>query len=1375
MQDFKSYGGRQTLGPFRSDWTAVVGPNGAGKSNVMDAVCFVLGLPSRSIRADKLRDLVFRVEGRAADEQARSASVKLVYVMGEGEVPGLDAGYELEFERCVTAAGASVFRVGGTEVSAEDYARSLLEIRVDTRSRNFLVFQGDVSSLAEKDPRSMLQHFEVFSGAAELKARFEALVGEVEEARRDFNTRQGARRQLQADRTACKRQKEEADRFNEVQATLAARRVQQRLMHLFYLDAEIVQQEAAHGLSCRGLEDAERREDEVGRQWAALSKTAAAAQQRRAKLAAQVQAKAKEVRERDERAQRATVECANLKRAMQDGAGAQKPAADAVARAEAEVESLEAEIAEVDRKLGLLGDGAAAGAGAGAGAKKGATPSKAMADKDRGDYNALKAKERQQSADQREKLERLQRERDGDEAERDKHVGNLDAARQRIATLEAQSEVQASRKAELEAARKEAEASLQARQAELEKYRKDLADAVSRQEGIGRDLEKVQGELAAFSALKHKSDHEKRVEAAVEDMKRLFSGVRGRVADLVEPVAKKYGLAVSIALGKHADAVVVNTEAAAIECVRWLRENKIRPMTFLPLDTIRPKAVGDEVAAAVNGPRKVYRLARDVLSFDPEMERAVNYVCGDTVVCEKLEEATELRFKRGVVCKIVTTDGCIVSKNSNMSGGMGDRDDVGRASRWDEKAMKAAEAQRNTLLSEEELLRRRLAKHRGPSDQQSLYSLIESADYEAKTLASRLTQVKKGVEQQGTMLGAAEAELKALRAEVSKSQAALSATEARLGSRRAELSELQAALDKVTDEIFRDFTARLGISSIREYESQVVERLAAEQRQRQALSETGSKLRSKVDFERKKLADCKRAQERILKEASEAGKRLLALEKDAKEAQETVAEARSAVEGLREQLDKASSEESSAAQKREELTSMRAAALHEKAARAKEVSGYELALEKLRGDRHKRLAEAQMDNIALPLKGAPGAGEGAGSRAGASGKAKREPAAGGGRKRSKGRRDAEEDEEEDDEDGDAAMDGGSGAGAGSHVAGAVFSGSSATGSSNSGGTSENAQDQRRSDRVDYDKLEGRFQNLSTPEQRARLDLVVAEEIHGLSVELSKINPNAKAAERFAEAESKLAAGEHDFFVAKERRDRCEKEFAGVKGEREGRLRRAFDHVRKNIDGVYKELTKSAGHPKGGQASLDLLGDEALFEPDQGGIRYTAIPPAKSFREMAQLSGGEKTVAALALLFAMHSYTPSPFIIMDEIDAALDNVNVFKVASFLLQRSKAAPPLQFIVISLKDQLFSSAAGIIGIYKDSSIGGSGSISLDMSGYTPVQNEGVDAGAAPRARAKRGEREDVDGEEEGGEGEEEDEESEAEEPPPPPKGRSGARKSR
>jgi structural maintenance of chromosome 1 len=79
-----------------------------------------------------------------------------------------------------------------------------------------------------------------------------------------------------------------------------------------------------------------------------------------------------------------------------------------------------------------------------------------------------------------------------------------------------------------------------------------------------------------------------------------------------------------------------------------------------------------------------------------------------------------------------------------------------------------------------------------------------------------------------------------------------------------------------------------------------------------------------------------------------------------------------------------------------------------------------------------------------------------------------------------------------------------------------------------------------------------------------------------------------------------------------------------------------------------------------ESAQAFLGPINMEEPYLDGISYNCIAPGKRFRPMDNLSGGEKTVAALALLFAIHSSNPSPFFVLDEVDAALDNTNIGKV-------------------------------------------------------------------------------------------------------------------
>ena len=151
-------------------------------------------------------------------------------------------------------------------------------------------------------------------------------------------------------------------------------------------------------------------------------------------------------------------------------------------------------------------------------------------------------------------------------------------------------------------------------------------------------------------------------------------------------------------------------------------------------------------------------------------------------------------------------------------------------------------------------------------------------------------------------------------------------------------------------------------------------------------------------------------------------------------------------------------------------------------------------------------------------------------------------------------------------------------------------------------------------------------------------------------------------------------------------------FNEIKRKRRENCMEAFEHLSKTIDPIYKELTRSNKHPLGGTAYLSLENTE---EPYLGGLKYSAMPPFKRFHDLEQLSGGEKTIAALALLFAIQSYYPSPFFILDEIDAALDISNIIQVANYI---QKKCNDVQFLVISLKDTLYEKADALIGVARD-----------------------------------------------------------------------------
>ena len=137
----------------------------------------------------------------------------------------------------------------------------------------------------------------------------------------------------------------------------------------------------------------------------------------------------------------------------------------------------------------------------------------------------------------------------------------------------------------------------------------------------------------------------------------------------------------------------------------------------------------------------------------------------------------------------------------------------------------------------------------------------------------------------------------------------------------------------------------------------------------------------------------------------------------------------------------------------------------------------------------------------------------------------------------------------------------------------------------------------------------------------------------------------------------------------------------------------YNHLSTHIDAIYKELTRSRTHPLGGTAYLTL---ENADEPYLSGVKYHTMPPMKRFRDMEQLSGGEKTMASLALVFAIHTFQPAAFFVLDEVDAALDNANVARVASYI--RNHCNEEAQFIVISLKNALYEKSDALVGVCRD-----------------------------------------------------------------------------
>ncbi|XP_017285706.1 structural maintenance of chromosomes protein 1B [Kryptolebias marmoratus] len=226
--------------------------------------------------------------------------------------------------------------------------------------------------------------------------------------------------------------------------------------------------------------------------------------------------------------------------------------------------------------------------------------------------------------------------------------------------------------------------------------------------------------------------------------------------------------------------------------------------------------------------------------------------------------------------------------------------------------------------------------------------------------------------------------------------------------------------------------------------------------------------------------------------------------------------------------------------------------------------------------------------------------------------------------------------------------------------------------------------------IDFSELEEELRSLQAEEEIEAYMEKLKASISSLEVVLHRTTaPNLKALEKMREVKDKLQGVTEAFDASTKAARKCNEEFEQVKARRCHLFSQCFEHVSVVIDQIYKRICRNS-------SAQAILSAENPDEPYLGGINYNCVAPGKRFMSMENLSGGEKAIAALALLFAIHSFRPAPFFILDEVDAALDNTNIGKVTSFIREESRQN--MQIIVISLKEEFFSKADALLGVYSD-----------------------------------------------------------------------------
>tara|TARA_Y100001970_G_scaffold237599_1_gene298184 strand:+ start:12 stop:3143 length:3132 start_codon:yes stop_codon:yes gene_type:complete len=260
-------------------------------------------------------------------------------------------------------------------------------------------------------------------------------------------------------------------------------------------------------------------------------------------------------------------------------------------------------------------------------------------------------------------------------------------------------------------------------------------------------------------------------------------------------------------------------------------------------------------------------------------------------------------------------------------------------------------------------------------------------------------------------------------------------------------------------------------------------------------------------------------------------------------------------------------------------------------------------------------------------------------------------------------------------------------------------------------------DERASLRASLDNLSQRRETLSSrieelngqiQQKREALDEIVAElaaagieippadvdlptvaeaekSVQGLERRLGQLGDvNMLAIEQYDITAERITALAEDATLLRSRRDQLISLSDQLESERKIRLMAVFNHVDKNFSKVYEILQP------GGSGSLRMENPKNPFE---GGMEMDCVPPGKSKNtRRSMLSGGEKSMAALALIFALQDYEPSPFYYLDEVDQNLDPFNAERIATLCRMRSQRA---QFLMVTLRKVTLTLADHHVGV--------------------------------------------------------------------------------
>ncbi|CAD5229394.1 unnamed protein product [Bursaphelenchus okinawaensis] len=1333
VENFKSYYGRKVLGPLHKNYTSILGPNGSGKSNVIDSILFVFGFRANRIRSKKLSVLIHK---SAAHPNVNSAEVTVFFerIWDRGPIEyEVKPGSQFSVTRTVNSDGSSRYYFNRKTVKPDELRKRLKENGIDLDHNRFLILQGEVEQISlmkpkgdDKGEEGMLEYLEDIIGSNRLKAPIEKLARRTERLDEQLKT-VANRRTLAA--------KEHTDLIEPLTELFKILKLENAITkcnnQLYHIEKKKINDEAsgiqrAYNTMKEDQDKDEKEKDELAEQAAQARKEVIRLQKQENDLKEEKDTKEEEqkryettirmiegdVTRNQEKLQKLTKSLEKDNKKLVDLEAEPEKAEDVIKELEGEIDRLksvaedkEEKYREKQMEANEVNDGLRVAL---QDLMPTVTESKSAAD-------SIQSKLTLASA----KVNQLKAALENPKKELDKAEEDLEQAKTEHENFKRDIENKVHRKPELEQ--------------EIARLRESYNSKKGMEAQLNDEIRKLSHESQQFNQQSDGRQNPTLNAIMTEKAKGNFPGVYGRLGDL-GGIDEKYDVAISTACGPL-DNIVVDTVETGQKCLEFMKKNRLPHATFIALD--KQQNFWSKINAKPSTPENVPRLFDLIRISDEDVKPAFYYGLRETLVAENVDQAARVSNARGMRYRVITLGGDLFETTGTLSGGGKSQ----RRGRMGKQAKTDASRRLSVNLRKiEETLRTK------QTELGQLRIALRMMDEKIRNDGDELERMGRTGDQDRSRLNNMERKIQTLKEKVAQAKRDLSKND----SKRQELAEIEREVESFLEQ-----------KASADSEVEEVTKRVKELKQKIKESENLIVGKAKKSFEKAKedfesaQAEIKKAHLTISNSKSliqKAKRQIDSTEMEIKDLEYQIEKAEERKAKAQEKVDILTNQVEECGRKLSKIIEQIATI----SSQTTECSEIELVLTKQIDDRKRSMAEYEgrlkefnnkMDAITkkianlqtfnvrqnlqqvnanqhqFRLDDTVNTSSNRNETATDS-TIKEDPDATLTEERTLTENiDEHQDTEEEHQD-DTVLQRPSSSRAPSRMRqknnsrvkeepqSPVSMNDSVASRRNRRRKAEPGEDADESRMLDGEQEEGDdlpntttitstdgnvthdpaydFGHLPT---YSPAEIDAFDEAH-IRIELTRKEKrrqrypkefNLDLIQEYADKLEKLNSVDAQYNSLKGSFDAHRKMFDTLKKMRVTEFQEGFQRICVATEDTYKMLTM------GGEASLELVDS---MDPFTSGVSYQVRPPKKTWKQITNLSGGEKTLASLALVFGLHSYRPTPFYVMDEIDAALDYRNVSIISTFVKERTKNA---QFVIISLRNNMFENGDRLLGIYK------------------------------------------------------------------------------